>query len=277
MPLVRPKRGPRPQSVTGLITDGLVGDPNGSQQQRAYHKLQTLTSVKVVNPKFAFDTYMAVHLLWRHILDAGPFEQTVFFLTVYCVARQCSSRAEGVRTPIRFEGGSIALNTYLDLVNTHNPVSGFTLSEVISNLNLHPVYKDAGDDEFYNKGQHWWTTHCLKIGTALHDKAMLLLTALFFLSVRSECVLKYLIDTPDHLLTRFDEWVAMYRHVCLESTPMIGLKEDPRKKRNQHTTEQKTHTAGHLCNHPSIGLPFACCRGFRQHESGRRSKTNGSG
>ena len=237
--------GPKRKSLTESIEHGLKADRTGSNRQKDLERLTKLTYPNVVHKKYAFQVYKAMCLLWQHLVDLTPLKQTVLFLAVYCIARQCSTGTE-LRTPVRFEGGTLTLEDYLSLVSAVNPLSGYSMQHIIPNLNLHPVYKDQGEDGFFNKGQAWWNMWSSRVGAHPHLKAGILLSALFFLCVRGERPLQWLLDNPDKLFDRFDYWTDFYRAACLDDTPYFGLKADNKKKqkRGQHTTEQITRSAG---------------------------------
>ena len=75
-----------------------------------------------------------------------PFQQTVLFLSVYVVARQCSGK-QGLRNPKLFTGGTLTLELYNKIMDVRNPISGYTLRDIIPKVHLHPVYKDQGRTE----------------------------------------------------------------------------------------------------------------------------------
>ena len=228
-----------------MVERGLRAERNGSPLQRELWMLQDLNANKVLNKKLAYHVYLSTALLWHHIIrDITPFELSVYFLSVYLIARQ-SSKDGHLRLPVQFEGGDLSIELYLDLLKVHNPVAGYSMEDVIVNLNLHPVYKDQGEDAFYEKGNTWWRGWSTK-AMDLDTKIYIVLSALFILCVRSERALQYFSDNPTVLLSTFEAWVCFYKDVCLHDTPMFGFKSNPNKKRNQHTTEQKTWSAGRV-------------------------------
>ena len=77
-----------------------------------------------------------------------------------------------------------------------------------------------------------------------YQKAIIVLTALYFLSVRSEAVIDYLMANTHELMYSFDNWVSLYKAICLNGTPFLGLKNKEGAKRGQHTTEQKNLDGG---------------------------------
>jgi hypothetical protein len=236
------RRGPARKSLEQAVQDGLRPDSGGSELQRVYADLKNLTSNAVLRKENAHNVFVSMKLLWRHIADVTPFKQTVLFLCAYVIARQCC-RGKNLRQPTGFIGGTITVQEYLAIMDAYNPASGYKLKDVIPHLHLHPVYKDQGDDRFFNDGKKWWLLHA-PLATTLHLRCVLLLTALFFLSVRSESVLAFLLSNPDCLLHGFDDFGTIWKGVVQQGTVFIGLKASKRAKRNQHTTEQKTWSVG---------------------------------
>jgi hypothetical protein len=234
-------------SLEQQVEDGLRPDSNGSSNQRDLAKLRALSYGGVVQKEYAFDVHCSVRLLWQHMYKhLTPLRQTALFLVVYVIARQCSFKGQSVlTTPVSFQGGEVTIEEYNSILDVFNPVSGYRLREVITNLHLHPVYKDQGNDQFFNDAQEWWSGQTSK-RNSLTMKAHILLTALFFLAVRSERVLKYLRGNVEFLLCDFDSYCTLWKAVCEGRSPFIGLKDGDRAKRSQHTSEQKTWGAGHL-------------------------------
>ena len=105
----------------------------------------------------------------------------------------------------------------------------------MGNLNLHPVYKDGGDDAFYDAGAKWWRGWAGQ-ERDIQERAMIVLTALYILCVRSEKALQYFSSNSNVLLDSFEAWAEFYKRVCLHDTPMYGLKVHPRRKRNFRST-----------------------------------------
>jgi len=139
--------GPSRRSLEQHIAEGLQPNSDGSPMQRDCPKLYRLTHGQVVQKKSANSVYVSMELLLHHVLDLNPLMQTVVFLTVYVIARQCSQGGI-LRMPVRFIGGELTFEEYKAIVDVYNPASGYRLGEVISNLHLHPVYKDQGADRF---------------------------------------------------------------------------------------------------------------------------------
>jgi hypothetical protein len=141
----------------------------------------------VLHKNNAFDVYLSMRLLLHCVCDVTPLEQAVLFLTIYCIARQCSKGQE-LRTPLSFEGGSLNLQTYLQIIKLRNPMSGLTIAEIIPNMDRHPVYKDEASNVFFEMGKEWWHKASARSVASLrdraipekklHDNAMMVLTAL---------------------------------------------------------------------------------------------------
>ena len=95
------RAGPARESSVDKVRDGtLKADADGSEQQRDLHFLSTLTLNKVVQSGHAFTVYRSMRLLWHHLVpNVSPLMQTVMFLAVYVVARQCSSKEHGQQKP----------------------------------------------------------------------------------------------------------------------------------------------------------------------------------
>ena len=93
----RGARGPSRESSIVKVHDGrLKADANGSEMQRDLHALTSLSVSKVVDSKHAFGVYRSMRLLWHDVQpNITPLMQTVIFLAVYVVARQCSSKEHG--------------------------------------------------------------------------------------------------------------------------------------------------------------------------------------
>jgi len=72
------------------------------------------------------------------------------------------------------------------------------------------------------------------------------LTGLFLLSVRGERIIKYLLDNEGFLLEDFQAYSKFWIAVCKDHGPFVGLKMDPKAKRSQHTSPQKTWDVAHM-------------------------------
>lgn len=78
---------------------------------------------------------------------------------VFEFSRQpCKCRLHNLRKS-SLQGGEITVDEYTRLINVLNPMSGYTLKDVIVNLHLHPVYKDGGADDFFEGGKKL-RVHC---------------------------------------------------------------------------------------------------------------------
>ena len=52
-----------------------------------------------------------------------------------------------MRNPKLFTGGTLTLELYNKIMDARNPISGYTLRDIIPKVHLHPVYKDQGRTE----------------------------------------------------------------------------------------------------------------------------------
>ena len=128
----------------------------------------------------------------------------------------------------------------MSIVSTSNPLTGMAMQFIINTISLHPVYKDEGDDGYYEQGKKWWLFHT-SAETCAETQTWILLTALFFLCVRSQRALDYMSANPEFLLSSMEQLTKLYNAVCLSFNEFFGMKE---QNRNKHSSEQKLWTAG---------------------------------
>ena len=229
-------------SLSQLVDQGLEPRSDGSEEQRDLATLKSLSFADVVNTSKAYEVQRSLRLIYRHLRHQSPLALMSTFLAVYVIARQCSERGAGLLDVERFVGGgSLSVSDYQAFLHTVNPLTGMSMGIVMRSLHLHPAFKDQGDDIFYSNGESWWHLQ-LQQKASLADSRAILLTALFFLCVRSERGLAYFMNSKSRLVGSFDGWCSFYSAVCLHATPFFGLSE--KKSRSKHTTEQKTWSAG---------------------------------
>ena len=232
----------------------LEPNPDGTDNARAYDKMCSLTYTGVVNPQNGYAVQCGLVLLFRNIFVGPPTTLLSTLLAVYAVARQSCTR-NSMRTVKSFVGGTLNVATYTAFLAVRNPVTGLALKDTVCSLHLHPVYKDQGSDIFYENGLGWWKAHA-ELSPPIDVKRVILLTALFFLSVRSEAALTYFMADTSRLLRDIFDFGRLYQSVALPSTPFIGLRGN--KNKGVHTTEQKTRGAGLLLDillHPGWNKP----------------------
>jgi hypothetical protein len=96
------------------------------------------------------------------------------------------------------------------------------MRKCVSILSLHPVYKDQGDDKYFELGRSWWLKETSHARTN-DEAAWVLLTALFFLMVRSQKALRYLVEHPNFLLSSMSQFAVIWDAIVLPGSNAYGL------------------------------------------------------
>jgi hypothetical protein len=229
------------------VARGFTPRQDGNPEQRAAYALKKLTPAGVLQKANAWQVVVSLMLLLRHVPHTSPKDLLAIYLACYCIARLSSKRDGSMRQVDKFYfGAGLSVTQYHAVLHARNPLTEnkYSLEDVVRGLQLHPVYKDSGDDQFYEDGKRWW-----QVQTAVpHDlgrQSSILLTALFFLAVRSKQVLAFLLEHPDFLLTDMERFSRLYEATVIQTgSPFIGL--TPGVARGKHTTEQKLWGAGEL-------------------------------
>lgn len=216
---------------------GILPRRNGGPLQRVAFNLKQLNYVNVRDPSRAWHVLSGVALLYRHLFTGTePHQVFLRVLAAYILLRLSAG------TGIASYKGSFDMDRYKAVSAVTNPFTAQTLHDVCKTLNLHPIFKDMGDP-FAQKCKDFWTFHTRR-KNSLQRRRDILLTALFFLSVRSAQAVDFFVSNPDCLLRDFGSFARMWSQLCEATGPYFGLQRD--RPHALHTTEQKTVGAGKL-------------------------------